>query len=148
MGSFFKNWVQQNFTYPITDDPQIFLEHKGTTPIVFNASDHAMQNLAQKHFGYKRNKGLGFIARCGQQVILGEAKFLSDFGGHQNVQFEDAIATLKSPLEPTPYLVQTIAILDGVIYIEGKHKMARTLESMSQEIILSALFLPDFLATL
>lgn len=148
MGNFFKNWIAQNFTYPISNDPHIFLEHKGTTPMIFNASDQAMQDIATKYFGYKRNKGLDFIAKCSQKVILGEAKFLSDFGGHQNAQFADAIATLKSPLSPTPYHVQMIAILDGVIYIKGAHKMMRTLKSMSKEIILSALFLPDLLATL
>ncbi|CRF48368.1 type II restriction enzyme [Helicobacter heilmannii] len=147
MGNFFKNWVQQNFAYPITDDPHAFLAYKGTTPMIFNASDQAMQDLAKNHFGYRRDKGLDFIAKCSHKVVLGEAKFLSDFGGHQNAQFADAIATLKSPLDPTPYHVQMIAILDGVVYIDRPHKMMETLKTL-REIILSAIFLPDFLATL
>ncbi|WP_205436371.1 type II restriction endonuclease [Helicobacter suis] len=148
MGALFKRWIKEKFAFPIVTDPYAFLSYQGKVPIIFNASDQAMQDLASKHFGYCRNKGLDFIAKYDNHVALGEAKFLSDFGGHQNAQFEDAISTLTTSLNPTGYHVKMLAILDGVVYIEGTHKMMRTLKEMSKEIILSAIFLPDFLATL
>ena len=51
--------------------------------------------FAQKYLNYNRNKGLDFIARFNKKYIIGEAKFLTDFGGHQNAQFNDAIEILK-----------------------------------------------------
>ena len=38
---------------------------------------------AKKTLGYTRNKGLDFIARFNGKYVIGEAKFLTDFGGHQ-----------------------------------------------------------------
>ena len=60
------------------------------------------------------DKGLDFLARFNSTYILGEAKFLSDFGGHQTAQFNDAIATLEVKLKKTAHTVIKIAILDGV----------------------------------
>ena len=59
---------------------------------------------------YNRDKGLDFIARFNNKYIIGEAKFLTDFGGHQNAQFSDAIEIIKSNTEAI-----NIAILDGVL---------------------------------
>ena len=148
IGPLFKKWINSAFAYPVTDDEETFLNHnKGT--IIFNASDNKMQEIAQKHFGYHRNKGLDFIAKNKQNVLIGEAKFLTDFGGHQNAQFEDAITTLTHPLEKSKYQVNTIAILDGVLYIKGKNKLYSSLQKFDDEkIISSALFLKDILCLL
>ncbi|GAA8500880.1 hypothetical protein HpDR57_06110 [Helicobacter pylori] len=37
------------------------------------------------------------MARFNKKYIIGEAKFLTDFGGHQNAQFNDAISTIEAP---------------------------------------------------
>ena len=58
------------------------------------------------------------VARFNGKYIIAEAKFLTDFGGHQNAQFADAISTLKAGCSAI-----TIGILDGVLYIKGKNKM-------------------------
>lgn len=41
-------------------------------------------------------KGVDFLARFNGKYVVGEAKFLTDFGGHQNAQFDDALSTLHS----------------------------------------------------
>ena len=94
--------------------------------------------------GYKRNKGLDFVARFNKKYVIGEAKFLTDFGGHQNAQFNDAIDTLKENVEAVK-----IAILDGVLYIGGNSKMYKSItETYKNYNIMSALVLREFLYTL
>ncbi|WP_118834122.1 type II restriction endonuclease [Neisseria meningitidis] len=123
----------------------------GTRPsyqenIVFNASDKAMQNFAKNHLGYQHEKGLDFIAKFNNKFIIGEAKFLTDFGGHQNAQFNDAITTMRAPLAESDYTVQTIAILDGVLYIKGQNKMFKDLSSFKDnEVVISTVLLRDYL---
>lgn len=94
---------------------------------------------------YKRNKGLDFVGRFSGKYVIGEAKFLSDFGGHQDAQLEDAILTL---IEPNVNAVK-IAILDGVCWLKSQNKMYKTItEEHGEENVMSALVLRDFLYTL
>ena len=85
---------------------------------------------------------LDFIGRFNGKYVIGEAKFLTDFGGHQNAQFNDAIATVKAKgVEAI-----TVAILDGVLYIKGNNKMYKGITSkLKKENIMSALVLREFL---
>ena len=95
------------------------------------------------------DKGLDFLARFNSTYILGEAKFLSDFGGHQTAQFNDAIATLEVKLKKTAHTVIKIAILDGVLYIRGHNKMhLGLLKYAKRHDLMSALQLRDFLYSL
>lgn len=74
--------------------------------------------------------------------VIGEAKFLTDFGGHQYAQFDDAISTLKAKRVKAT----KIAILDGVLYIEGNNKMHKYLAKHKERFnIISALVLREFL---
>ena len=79
--------------------------------------------------------------RAGKKYVIGEAKFLTDHGGHQNAQFNDAIATMNSDSS-----AEKIAILDGVLFIEGKNKMHKsTIKEYENGHIMSALVLREFL---
>lgn len=140
IGPLFKRWIDNGVLglNPIFLDKFIHTQDNA----VLNASDKAMQEYAKKYLGYERQKGLDFIARFNGKIIIGEAKFLSDFGGHQNAQLEDAISLLKTPLDSK---IIKIAILDGVCYIQGKNKMFEMLTKTYQNChILSALLLRDF----
>jgi hypothetical protein len=91
---------------------------------------------------YVQNKGLDFIGRFNGNNIIGEAKFLSDFGGHQNAQFSDAISTIMTP----DVDAMTIAILDGVLFIKGQNKMYNDITTTyKNHNIMSALVLREFL---
>lgn len=108
-----------------------------------------MQDFASDYLGYTHNKGLDFIAKFNHQIIIAEAKFLTDFGGHQNAQFNDAITTMKTLLNKTNYTVKAIAILDGVLYIQGRNKMFENLHNYADdEVVISAVLLRDYLYTL
>ena len=149
IGPMFKIWVNNFLAYPKTDNIDEFLSHKNGT-IIFNGSDEAMKKLAITYFGYNRpNKGLDFIAKNNNNIYLSEAKFLTDFGGHQNGQFEDVITTMRTPLLPSEFNVKTIAILDGVLYIPNNGKMHSILLNFADdEIVISAILLNDLLCAI
>ncbi len=84
---------------------------------------------------------MDFVARFNEKYIIGEAKFLTDFGGHQNAQFEDA----KYILKDKQVKAETVAILDGVLYIPRRTKFYKYLENNPRYNIMSALVLREFL---
>lgn len=109
------------------------------------ASDNSLKAFAESHLDYHHNKGLDFVARFNGKYVIGEAKFLTDRGGHQNAQLNDALATISSDANAVK-----VAILDGVCYIGGKNKMYTTITSERYRDcnIMSALMLRNFLYTL
>jgi len=109
---------------------------------ILDASNTAMMNFAKDELGYNHNKGLDFVARFNGKYIIGEAKFLTDFGGHQNAQFNDAISTV----EAKGVRATKIAILDGVLYIKGNNKMYKAITEIYKDYnIMSALLLRKYL---
>jgi len=148
IGPLFRYWLKnKSLGMDATESIDEFLSTECNLVLV--GSDGYLGNQARKYFGYTHGKGLDFIAKCNQKIILGEAKFLTDFGGHQNAQFNDAMATLHSKIDATEYEVQVIAILDGINYIRGKNKMFHALQVLPDDkVIISALLLRDYLYAL
>jgi hypothetical protein len=101
-----------------------------------------MMDFAHEELNYTHNKGLDFVARFNDKYVIGEAKFLTDFGGHQHAQFADAISTIETP----NVKAEKIAILDGVLYIKGNNKMYKAItETYKDYNIMSALVLRNYL---
>ncbi|EAI3980343.1 TPA: type II restriction endonuclease [Campylobacter jejuni] len=155
MGQLFKNWINSPFfRFEKTDNIDYFL--KTDTLLIFMGSDNLMAQVAKDYFGYQKDKGIDFIAKKGKNVAIGEAKFLTDFGGHQNAQFNDAINILSfDAFAPCNYKIFPIAILDGVLYIQNTtrgiastNKMANFINLSTTELIMSALLLGDFIVSL
>lgn len=142
MGPLFRRWVQQG----ILGMDMVSIEDfsKDMNNVILDGSDNALMQFAQANLGYTRDKGIDFIAYRNQQYVIGEAKFISDEGGHQNDQFLDAITTVEAKVNKN---VHCIAILDGVLYIRSRKKMYRRI-SESNIPVMSALLLRDFLYTL
>lgn len=140
IGPLFRRWINKKSLgiQPLKLDK--FMKSKGNA--ILDGSDGEMMSFAKKYLNYKRNKGLDFIARFNGKHIIGEAKFLTDFGGHQNAQFNDAIATVKA----RGVKAETVAILDGVLYIKGRNKMyVEATTKFKKYNIMSALVLREFL---
>lgn len=141
IGPLFKRWIKKK---SLGIDPvriEKFLTTKENA--ILEAGDAEMMAFAKEHLNYTHNKGLDFIGRFNGKYIIGEAKFLTDFGGHQNAQFNDAIAIAKAN---RGIKATTIAILDGVLYIKGNNKMYKTIMGeLKNENIMSALVLREFL---
>ncbi len=139
MGPAFKRWVEQGTLglcpIPIND----FLAT--TDNAILKGGDKEMKDFASQHLDYHRDKGLDFVARFNGKYVIGEAKFLTDFGGHQNAQFSDAISTITANVNAVK-----VAILDGVLYINGDSKMYREMTGEYGELnIMSALVFREFL---
>src|SRR3989344_9631579 len=140
IGPLFKRWLSKKALGIQPVKLEQFLATKENA--LLDASDAEMMTFAQEHLGYKHNKGLDFVGRFSGKYVIGEAKFLTDFGGHQNAQFNDAIATIKAK----NVKAIKIAILDGVLYIKGKNKMYKDINGkLKKENIMSALVLREFL---
>lgn len=149
IGPLFKRWISRGtLGAPVFSNPIDFLNSNGNA--VLNSSDAEMEKFARDYLGYNHNKGLDFVARFNNKYIIGEAKFLTDFGGHQDAQFADAISTITSELLDNRLNAEVIkiAICDGVLYIRGRNKMHMHLVSNNDQIILSSLLLRDFLYSL
>jgi hypothetical protein len=109
---------------------------------ILDGSDKQLMEFAKKFLNYKNSKGLDFVGRFNNKYVIGEAKFLTDFGGHQNAQFNDAIRIFKTK----NVNAVKIAILDGVLYIKGNNKMYKDITGKYKNYnIMSSLVLRDFL---
>jgi hypothetical protein len=143
IGPMFKNWINSKSLgiNPLTTELFMTTDEDA----ILDASDAQMKEFAKNTLGYKHPKGLDFVARFNKKYIIGEAKFLTDFGGHQNAQFNDAISTI----EAEGVSAIKVAILDGVLYIKGKNKMYRSITEQYKDYnIMSALVLRDYLYSL
>lgn len=140
IGPFFRRWLNNKSLgiQPIGLDD--FTKNKKDA--ILNGSDKQLMDFAHNELNYKHSKGLDFIGRFNGKYVIGEAKFLTDFGGHQNAQFNDAISTIKAK----NVKAVKVAILDGVLYIKGNNKMYKNITTKYKELnIMSSLVLREFL---
>jgi hypothetical protein len=139
IGPLFRRWLNKGSLGIKPVSLQEFISNNDNA--ILNASDSEMMKFSKEHLSYNHEKGLDFVARFNGKYVIGEAKFLTDFGGHQNAQFNDALSTATTKVNAI-----TVAILDGVLYIPGKNKMYRNItEKYKDQNIMSAMVLRDFL---
>lgn len=145
LGPMFKRWLDTDpLGVPIFRNADDFLNYESNC--IFNGSDNELKSFAVKYLGFNREKGIDFLAKFNNKFIVGETKFLTDFGGHQNAQFADAISALNSFNPPVgSFTVIPIAIMDGVLYIKSHNKLYKSLEENPDRIVLSSLLLREFL---
>jgi hypothetical protein len=139
IGPLFRNWVNSGALGVDSLEKDEFL--KTTQNAVLRGSDASLKEFAREHLNYHAEKGIDFVAKFNGKYVLGEAKFLTDFGGHQDRQLEDVITLLKS--ENVDAI--TIGIVDGVLYIPNGGSMHRILLNNAGYNIMSSLLLRDFL---
>lgn len=140
IGPLFRRWLQkEELGLPLLDLEQ-FIKSKDNA--ILDSADAGLMHFAHDYLGYNGTKGLDLVIRMHGKYVIGEAKFLTDFGGHQNAQFEDA----KNLLKNKSAKAIKIGILDGVLYIKGKNKMFKYVTEHPEEyLILSSLLLREFL---
>lgn len=139
IGPIFKRWLPK-LVYPILPESE-FETSKG---IVFlQGSNGELMNYANERLGCDLDKGPDFLAKVRNNYVIGEAKFLTDCGGGQYNQFEDALRLLRG----NKGKAIKIAVLDGVVWIKDRTKMYRTVIQL-EKTALTALLLKDFLESL
>lgn len=143
IGPLFKRWINKGSIGAPIMEIDDFVSTKENA--ILNASDLNMMKWAKQNINYNRNKGLDFVGRFNGKYVIGEAKFLTDFGGHQNTQFDDAINTITDK----SINAVTVAILDGVLYIPSEGKLYTSITKTYRHYnILSSLVLNEFLYSL
>lgn len=140
IGPLFRRWLNSKALGMLPVSYEEFICNENDA--ILDGSDAQLMKFAKEYLNYNRVKGLDFVARFNKKIVIGEAKFLTDFGGHQNAQFEDAISTISvKNIDAVK-----IAILDGVLYIKGNHKMYKNITTTYKDYnIISSLVLREFL---
>lgn len=142
IGPLFRQWVHEGALGVDILDKDDFIATRSNA--VMSGGDAALKAFAHEYLNYNNDKGIDLIAKFNGKYVIGEAKFLTDFGGHQDRQLEDAISLLETPnVEAVK-----VAILDGVLYIPNNGSMHRILRSNAARNIVSSLILREFLFSL
>jgi Tsp45I type II restriction enzyme len=139
IGTLFKRWLPK-MGYPVLGEDE-FRRHRGIG--LLKGSNGELMRFANGALGCDLSKGPDLIAKSGSRHVVGEAKFLTDIGGHQNAQFQDALRLLRG----RGGNALRIGILDGVVWIKDGTQMYRTVCQLEQT-ALSALLLKDLLESL
>jgi len=137
LGHSFKRWLG-TIKYPFLQE-EAFKEYSGVA--FLKGSDKKLKKFAIEELGIRDlRKGIDFILKIKNKFILGEAKFLTDYGGSQNNQFRDAIDIARI----NENNVIGIAVIDGIIWLESNAYMHNTVKAFNG-IALSALLLEKFI---
>ena len=145
MGQKFKDWLtEEHLGVRVVNSISEFTVDNNDA--VLKGTDADLLSFAREHLGYTKDKGFDFLARVNGVYVIGEAKFITNYGGTQDEQFEDACSTADLNLAD----VKTIAIVDGVPYIQ-KQKMRKyktIFNDNPDRIVVSALLLKEYLDSL
>ena len=77
------------------------------------------------------------------EYVIGEAKYVSAFGGNQDAHIEEALDFIHSSRGDAI----RIAVLDGVVWYDTKNKISKRVRR-TESIAMSALLLPNFIENL
>lgn len=137
LGYSFKKWLKK-IGYPFLGKGELlrcadvaFLEASENELFSFATEDLMLKSLRRRP---------DFILKIGNKYFIGEAKFLTDYGGSQNNQFDGAIETAEVKSEN----ISGIAVLDGILWFESRAYMHRKIKSF-EGFALSALLLKEFI---
>jgi len=136
-GHSFKKWLR-TLDYPFLGENE-FKEYDGIA--FLDGSDKKLKKFAIEKLKVRNlRKGIDFILKIKNKFVLGEAKFLTDYGGTQNNQFNDAINVAKIKKDK----IIGVAVLDGIVWFESNAYMHKTIKQIDG-IALSALLLNEFI---
>jgi hypothetical protein len=140
IGPFFRRWLNKK---SLGVQPVPLAEFLATNDnALLDASDAQSKAFAREHFNYRRNKGLDLVARFNGKYVIGEAKFLTDFGGHQNAQFDDCTNTVAMK----DVRAEKVIVLDGYLQTTSYKEMyEKVCEKFKNYILMSILVLRNYL---
>ncbi len=143
MGSLFKKWIESlkdkyPDKYALVSEEEI--DRQGIA--ILRGGDKRLLEFARKRLGQNLHKAPDFLIKVGEQYVIGEAKFLTDYGGHQNAQLQDALRSLNQDGNDR---IHYVAILDGVVWIRNSGKMYDAISRLEKPAF-TALLLDDFIS--
>lgn len=136
-GQSFKKWLTA-IRIPFLEEKSFITCDK----IAFlNGSDSKLKQFAIRNLKIKNLKRRpDFVLKIKNKFIIGESKFLTDYGGTQNNQFDGALTMAKIKNDK----VMGVAILDGIIWFESNAYMHKTIKKFNGA-AMSALLLKEFI---
>jgi len=138
-GNSFISWLRKNFDFVGLDDFK-----KSKKGVIFlNASEKELMHYCNNELETGLQKRPDIVAKVDEKHVVGEAKFLSDFGGNQGRGFDDAIKVASNPARKAV----KISLLDGIVWVESKSGLFQSIKNSSLNVF-SALLLRNFLQSL
>jgi hypothetical protein len=150
MGELFHKWFT-NLPYPKLPEETLanvdeFTDIQGVSHkvLTLDGTRKDFRDFININAGCGLEKELDVLVKVNGQYVIGEAKYFSDFGGHQMGQFKDAVDDF---LLSTQGNATRIAILDGVIWLDTQNEMNRKIRNL-ESIAMSALLFPSWLQSI
>ncbi len=136
MGTLFRDWFRA-VGYPLLEETA-FTAHKGTA--ILKGSDRLLLSFATRKLRCRLEKAPDFIVKNRGLYFIGEAKFLTDTGGHQGRQLDDALALVNNRRGKA----RKVAVLDGIVWSSAGGGMRRKIEEAGKDIF-TALILKEYI---
>ncbi|MDE1854599.1 MAG: hypothetical protein KGI38_12755, partial [Thaumarchaeota archaeon] len=147
MGELFQNWLVR-LPYPKVEEDEFKesdfvrdINGKKRTILVYKGSRKEMKAFANTELDAAIAKEPDLLMKVNGQYLIGEAKFISAFGGHQARSLDDAIDTFLLSAKGD---VSRVAILDGVMWLDRQTKECKKVRTVNAD-MMSALLLPRYL---
>ncbi len=149
IGRKFHNWIK-NIGYPLRGvdefrDSDEFAQADGSVSkiAILDTTETEMRRFANEELDCGLDKKPDFIAKVGGRYIIGEAKYIGDFGGNQNNHFKEVMDFV---LEVRGDAIR-VGILDGVVWLDKNAEMCKRVRRVPA-VCLSALLLKDYFESL
>ena len=149
MGSMFEKWVSK---FETAVNPAEFTQFSSNSQYrVFDGSPNQMRDYIQEELNIELDKEPDLLAKCigpdgSVTYVIGEAKLLTSFGGHQDRQLSDVISLVETGKNQSSNIL-CVGLVDGVPWLNTvNRKMCRKVRN--HNLIFSAIFLPEFLTNL
>ena len=135
-GNAFKKWLH-TLGFSFLKEAVFINSTKGA---FLSGNEKFLNDFVTKKLKVNPEKRPDFLFKKNKSYYLGEANFISDYGGSQDNQVDKALAIADISTKN----VKGIAVLDGIIWFSSNFKMHQKIKN-SNNYILSALLLKEFL---
>jgi hypothetical protein len=149
MGNMFRSWLR-SLPYPQLNQEDFqqlneirAIEGETQKILIMDGTPLQWKNFADTILSCGLYKEPDLMCKVNGHYIIGEAKWLGDFGGNQNNHFAEAIDFVHS----TQGNATRIAVLDGVVWLDTNNRMNREIRRV-EAIAMSALLLKDYFESL
>jgi hypothetical protein len=108
--------------------------------VIHSGTPEEWKLFANSTLGCGLVKNPDLLAKKGRRYLIGEAKFLTSFGGGQNDFFDEAIAFARQVHGEA----HRIAVLDGPLWLSTRNRQSREVRRLQTD-AMSALLLQEYL---
>ncbi|MEM0135080.1 MAG: hypothetical protein QXU18_07640 [Thermoplasmatales archaeon] len=141
MGNSFKKWLRSlgydfrdTIEFHSTREPDLFFLDGSDKTLKLYVNDKLKLNLNDT------KKGIDFVFRKGDKFCIGEAKFITDYGGTQTNQLDVALEIAE--LNKKQLNIYSAAVLDGVAWFNSGYK--DKIKKREQYNIMTSLIFKEF----